>query len=177
MSVLESLRVVGLGTHNGTEPRKVFQLRWVRAHTSVFSLPYNPPRVGLSCTVWRDGAQVSGWRSRVYCYNDVCGPVGPTIELVPGDQFSLTLVNNLGANPTGEDTTMNSMHSPNTTNLHTHGLHIDPVIDTIFHRVSPGASHVYNYEVSVYGSVGSRDPYSGPPMNASPPRFTYLPVL
>jgi FtsP/CotA-like multicopper oxidase with cupredoxin domain len=64
-----------------------------------------------------------------------------------GDIFSLTLVNELGPNPAGEDTTMNTMHSPNTTNLHTHGLHIDPVIDTIFTKLAPGASHTYEYEV------------------------------
>jgi FtsP/CotA-like multicopper oxidase with cupredoxin domain len=91
--------------------------------------------------------QVSGWNTRAYCYLGTCGLVGPTIELYPGDSFSLTLVNSLGANPTGEDTTMNSMHSPNTTNLHTHGLHIDPAIDTIFTKLAPGTSHTYLYEV------------------------------
>ena len=36
---------------------------------------------------------------------------------------------------------------PNTTNLHTHGLHIDPAIDTIFESAGPGESLVYYYSL------------------------------
>jgi FtsP/CotA-like multicopper oxidase with cupredoxin domain len=85
--------------------------------------------------------------SRVYCYESECNYPGPTIELVPGDNFTLVLENNLGPNPEGEDTTMNSMHSPNSTNMHTHGLHIDPIVDTVFVHASPGQTLTYNYKL------------------------------
>ena len=94
-----------------------------------------------------DNGQAKFW-SRAFCSaGPVCGGVGPTIEVVAGDNFTLTVTNNLGANPAGEDTTRNSMHSPNTTNLHTHGLHIDPIVDTVFIRADPGESLVYLYTV------------------------------
>lgn len=70
---------------------------------------------------------------------------GPTLELKPGDTLSLTLVNELGA----ESGAMahNLMHFPNTTNLHTHGLHVDPLVDTVFISVAPGQSRTYVYKV------------------------------
>jgi FtsP/CotA-like multicopper oxidase with cupredoxin domain len=102
-----------------------------------------------------DNGQAKFW-SRAFCSaGPVCAGVGPTIEVVAGDDFTLTVTNNLGANPAGEDTTRNSMHSPNTTNLHTHGLHIDPVVDTVFIRAEPGTSLVYLYKVPVNHAAGT----------------------
>ncbi|KAJ1447911.1 Cupredoxin, partial [Pelagophyceae sp. CCMP2097] len=80
---------------------------------------------------------------------------GPTIEVLSGDALTLTLQNDLSANPTGEDTTINSMHSPNSINLHTHGLHIDPTVDTIFTSAAPGETLVYSYEVSADHAPGT----------------------
>eukprot|EP00961_Rhodomonas_salina_P119448 1607172-Rhodomonas_salina.1 len=42
---------------------------------------------------------------------------------------------------------MNSMHSPNSVNVHTHGLHIDPLVDNVFDTIAPGASKTYAYKV------------------------------
>eukprot|EP00854_Cymbomonas_tetramitiformis_P011476 gene11476-13561_t len=102
----------------------------------------------------QNNGQVSFY-TRSYCYQGACSLVGPTLELIPGDTFSLTVTNNLGANPSNEDTTMNSMHSPNNTNLHTHGLHIDPNIDTIFALMHPGETHTYVYEVPADHAPGT----------------------
>jgi FtsP/CotA-like multicopper oxidase with cupredoxin domain len=93
-----------------------------------------------------DNEDISFW-TRLYCYQGNCSYPGPTIELVPGDNFTLTIQNKLEANPVGEDTTINSMHSPNTTNLHTHGLHVDPEVDTVFLRAAPGESIVFPYKI------------------------------
>jgi FtsP/CotA-like multicopper oxidase with cupredoxin domain len=113
--------------------------------------------------------------TRSYCYRGVCSYPGPTIELVPGDNFSLTLTNNLGANPAGEDATMNSMHSPNSTNLHTHGLHINPRIDTVFTHAAPGETLVYNYEIPSNHAPGTHwyhdHTHVGPPESHCPLRY------
>lgn len=74
---------------------------------------------------------------------------------MPGDNFTLTLINALGENAADEDTTMNSMHSPNSTNVHTHGLHIDPLVDTIFVTAAPGETLVYAYEVPANHAPGT----------------------
>ena len=71
----------------------------------------------------------------------------PTFKLKPGDTFTLTVINTL-APDTGITSSitncdddlfcdvtgahvMNTLHSPNTTNVHTHGLHIDPYVDDV----------------------------------------------
>jgi len=46
------------------------------------------------------------------------------------------------------------MHAPNKTNLHTHGLHIDPGVDTIFFEAGPGESLVYNYKLPLNHASG-----------------------
>ncbi|POM74610.1 Multicopper oxidase, partial [Phytophthora palmivora] len=50
---------------------------------------------------------------------------GPMLLLKPGDVLNIHLVNNLGPNVAGE-WTPNTMHEPNNTNLHFHGMHVDP---------------------------------------------------
>ena len=50
---------------------------------------------------------------------------------------------------------MNKMHQPNTTNIHTHGLHIDPNMDSIFTAAAPeGGSLLYRYEIPVAHAPG-----------------------
>ncbi|CAH0516006.1 unnamed protein product [Peronospora belbahrii] len=66
---------------------------------------------------------------------------GPLLVLKPGDVLNIHLVNNLGPNEPGE-WTRNTMHEPNNTNLHFHGMHVDPTgfEDNIFRIVTPGTS-------------------------------------
>ena len=87
------------------------------------------------------------FNTRSYCYRSQCSYPGPTISLIPGDNFTLTLENKLGPYLHGDDHIMNTMHSPNTTNLHTHGLHISPLVDDVFVEAGPGESLHYPYEV------------------------------
>ncbi|WSH67944.1 multicopper oxidase domain-containing protein (plasmid) [Rhizobium ruizarguesonis] len=69
---------------------------------------------------------------------------GPTISAVPGDRIDVRLVNNLPVNPDDNDcpadhevhvganvpSSHNEPHGQNTTNLHTHGLHVSPYKDS-----------------------------------------------
>jgi hypothetical protein len=89
--------------------------------------------------------QVS-FTTRSYCFNDVCSYPGPTLSLYPGDNFTLTFINELGPQP-DDVHIMNKMNGPNTTNVHTHGLHIDPNVDTVFVKAAPGESLVYKYQM------------------------------
>lgn len=75
------------------------------------------------------------------------GYTGPTFRIRAGDTFNLKLVNNL-ENPDFE-ASMNEFQFPNTTNLHTHGLHIssqEPQ-DNPFIRVRPDSEYTYNYQI------------------------------
>ncbi|MGK4008326.1 multicopper oxidase domain-containing protein [Sorangium sp. So ce1036] len=91
---------------------------------------------------------------------------GPTIELRPGDKLKLKLINGLpddgtAVDPAGCDANSGSGsgsgthggHGPgtqnNTTNLHTHGLHVDPGPpgDDIFLKIGPGESYDFTFEI------------------------------
>lgn len=88
------------------------------------------------------------FNTRAYCYMGTCSHPGPTIQVKPGDHFTLTVTNKLGKeSPESSSGVLNTMHSPNTTNVHTHGLHISPDVDSIFVEIAPGEVHVYNYEI------------------------------
>uniref|UniRef100_K3WE38 Plastocyanin-like domain-containing protein n=1 Tax=Globisporangium ultimum (strain ATCC 200006 / CBS 805.95 / DAOM BR144) TaxID=431595 RepID=K3WE38_GLOUD len=66
---------------------------------------------------------------------------GPTLSIKAGDTINIELVNNLLPNEPGP-WAMNTMHNPNTTNLHVHGMHVDPtgIADNVFRVVEPGHS-------------------------------------
>ena len=98
-----------------------------------------------ACTV--SIANFASFTSRCYCYQGSCTVPGPTLVTTPGASLTVSLTNGLSANPAGQATTMNTMHSPNTVNLHTHGLHIDPAIDTVFVHIEPGETHTYSYQI------------------------------
>lgn len=56
--------------------------------------------------------------------------------------YQVTVTNSLeGPNPGGD---WNTMKDPNTTNIHTHGLHISgesPADDVLYVKITPGESH------------------------------------
>ena len=64
-----------------------------------------------------------------YTYNGTSP--GPTLKVRPGDTLVITLEN----------------HLDETTNLHTHGLHVSPEgdSDNVFVAIEPGQSHTYTY--------------------------------
>lgn len=121
--------------------------------------------VAWSATLMVEEFDVIGdaaFKTRAYCYRGTCTGCAatrdgvawqgcsypaPTIALRPGDNFTLTVENELPPNPAGKDTAMNSMHTPNSVNVHTHGLHIDPLVDNVFDHAGPGERKVYAYKV------------------------------
>jgi hypothetical protein len=90
-----------------------------------------------------------GFTTRSYCYQNHCTYPGPTISLKPGDNLTLTVINSLGpySLSTQSHHVHNTIHSPNTTNVHTHGLHISPLVDNVFLSAAPGETLVYEYEI------------------------------
>ncbi len=113
--------------------------------------------VDLRVDQWRfegaNGVAAQFWTrvyngGHTYAAHDYLQP-GPLIRVKPGDTLTLNLHNDMGANDDAcSGTTLNTIHSPNTTNVHTHGLHISSVepADSIFTEVEPGGTytHVYN---------------------------------
>ncbi|TPX31479.1 hypothetical protein SmJEL517_g05185 [Synchytrium microbalum] len=102
----------------------------------------------LSFTLTVDSYAFNGYISfntRAYYYNGVGSVPGPTWHVKPGDTVTVTLVNNLGSNT--DAGIMNTLRSPNTTNLHTHGMQIDPSVDNVFITVAPGGTHTYTYVI------------------------------
>ena len=70
----------------------------------------------------------------------------PTIRMSAGEQYYLTLQNNLGAEEQGE---LNTIRDYNWTNIHTHGLHIsgEEPADSVFVVAEPGQSIEYYYDI------------------------------
>ncbi len=88
------------------------------------------------------------YTTRAYFYQGQPMIPAPTIRIKPGDKLNVKLTNKLTgmANPMS-GISMNTFHGENVTNVHTHGLHVDPNIDTIFVEVNPGQSYTYNYQI------------------------------
>lgn len=76
--------------------------------------------------------------------------ISPRIEVDPGDTIRITLNNQLPADPSclpHEDSDMNVPHCFNGTNLHTHGLWVNPGGngDNVLISINPGVSFQYEY--------------------------------
>ncbi len=74
---------------------------------------------------------------------------GPTLRLKPGDTLRMKIINDLPPNRdlTPEDKA--TPHNFNTTNLHTHGLHVSPsgIADNVMRSMFPGKS--YDVEIAI----------------------------
>jgi FtsP/CotA-like multicopper oxidase with cupredoxin domain len=89
--------------------------------------------------------EIAGCTIKHRSYNGA--PVGPTLRLKPGDVLNMRIRNLLPPNPDPMPEDMNVPHHFNTTNVHTHGLHVDPngISDNVLRRMSPRGE----YEVRV----------------------------
>jgi FtsP/CotA-like multicopper oxidase with cupredoxin domain len=76
---------------------------------------------------------------------------GPTLRVRPGDVMRIRLDNQLPPNPDQDQEVenVNRPHQPNTTNIHTHGMHVSPEgnSDNIFLRVQPGETFDYEFDI------------------------------
>lgn len=76
--------------------------------------------------------------------------VSPTIEVEPGDTIRVNLNNQLSGDPTCASTHphANGPHCFNGTNLHTHGLWVNPAGngDNVLLSINPGVSFQYEYK-------------------------------
>eukprot|EP01084_Bolivina_argentea_P305492 527753_1 len=81
----------------------------------------------------------------------------PTIRFKRGTQYQITLINNLGPESESNPTEHNVQKDPNTTNLHTHGLHIGGMMpgDNVHMKLEPGEQHTYIYNIPCNHSGGS----------------------
>ena len=94
-------------------------------------------------TVLAKPADASGWK-------DAPDPVGPTIRLKPGETVRATLSNQLPTEPcVSPEGTPNIPNCFNTTNLHSHGLHVTPTGngDNVMLEVRPGETFQYEYNL------------------------------
>jgi FtsP/CotA-like multicopper oxidase with cupredoxin domain len=95
-----------------------------------------------------------------YAYHDIGGyrlhmrtyegsMPGPTLRVQPGDVLRITLTNSLPPNSDVAPVDMELPHHFNTTNFHSHGMHVSPegISDNIFREMEPGGS--YDIEIAV----------------------------
>lgn len=84
--------------------------------------------------------------------------------------LTIHLINSLGSDPPsvaqrvctcgnvtldGDAIPASSYKDPNVTNLHLHGMHVDPNAEPITARVQPGHSRVYSYTVGARHHTGT----------------------
>ena len=120
------------------------------------TIPFaNPPEIHsgggiLSCTltVCYSNNFLGGDPVYLRSYNGHL--VGPTLRVIPGDKLKVRLVNELPDEPTlPGHTSINVPHGLNTTNLHTHGLHVSPedASDNVFLEVDPHSQQDYRIQI------------------------------
>jgi FtsP/CotA-like multicopper oxidase with cupredoxin domain len=90
---------------------------------------------------------LGGERLQHRSYNGML--TGPEIYVDPGSVLEVHLVNNLSPEPdTAPYPDQNEPHGFNTTNLHTHGLHVSPEspADNVFLQIEPGCDYSFRFE-------------------------------
>eukprot|EP01060_Flectonema_neradi_P028616 TRINITY_DN3848_c0_g1_i3.p1 TRINITY_DN3848_c0_g1~~TRINITY_DN3848_c0_g1_i3.p1 ORF type:complete len:637 (+),score=112.67 TRINITY_DN3848_c0_g1_i3:37-1911(+) len=89
------------------------------------------------------------FKTRAYHFegSDDAAVPGHTIKMHPGTTCTLRVTNNLdGVACNGQHS--NDFHCPDTTTLHTHGLHVSPTEDNIDTHIEPnGGTHDYVYHM------------------------------
>lgn len=112
------------------EPRKIYSVNGI----------FN---IALHVKPYHFTSGIFNFTTRAYCYLGTCSVPGPTFYLKPGDFMNVTLVNELDDD--GAYGVMNTLNSPNKTNMHLHGLRVPPWVDNAFLHVKGGYNHSYVY--------------------------------
>lgn len=115
----------------------------------VSKLPNN--HVEISLQPFQYDGYPATFMTRAYAVNNEEPTIpGPVLRVQRGLSFSITMINALEENdpegPTGE----NELRKPNTTNLHTHGLHENPLdpADNVLVSIEPGENRTYQYKIT-----------------------------
>eukprot|EP00164_Ancoracysta_twista_P002674 GFYU01003557.1.p1 GENE.GFYU01003557.1~~GFYU01003557.1.p1 ORF type:complete len:774 (-),score=245.48 GFYU01003557.1:166-2487(-) len=125
----------------------------IRANPPTFAEPevISSTNGKLDITLTSDLAMIDygafSMNSRVYCYNGKCTHPGPTLKVLAGDIITITLQNMLGVEDNQSTKALNTLRHPNRTNIHTHGLHVNPAEDNVMVDVGPGESKTYQYTI------------------------------
>eukprot|EP01084_Bolivina_argentea_P269884 458798_1 len=79
-----------------------------------------------------------------------------TLRFKRGNKYQITVINNLGPESIHNPTAHNVPKDPNTTNIHTHGLHLSGEIpsDNVFVTIGPGEEYTYYYHIPCDHSGG-----------------------
>ena len=93
---------------------------------------------------WKD---IGGYRLYMRTYEGTIP--GPTLRLKPGDVLRIKLINDLPPDRDPETTSHSLPHQFNTTNFHSHGLHVSPdgIADNVMRMMPPGKS--YDVEIAI----------------------------
>ena len=100
---------------------------------------------------------VGGMRiERTRCYNGLVS--GPTLKLRAGEELRIKLINELPqqSESCGSEH-LNRPHCFNTTNIHTHGLHVSPKApsDNSFLKIEPQTDFQYCFQVPAFHPAGT----------------------
>lgn len=100
-----------------------------------------------SLTVRYAYRNVGGYRLFLRTYEGTSP--GPTLRVKPGDTLRIKLINDLPPNRELSPEDKATPHQFNTTNLHTHGLHVSPdgIADNVMRSMEPGKS--YDVEIKI----------------------------
>jgi len=120
----------------------------------VIELNGNYTTITVKKCVWNI-ENVVNFTTRCYCYQwkgvEKCTVPGPTLVFTNGTDGYINMSNGLvGSNAISIPDIVESMisHDPDVTNLHTHGLHVDPSVDDIIDiLINPGTSKTYPFQI------------------------------
>jgi len=105
---------------------------------------------------WNVDGQLA-FTTRAFHYLGEAMVPGPTLVMKAGTSCTLTIRNDLDTDsPVSDcDYHANYLHCADTTNVHVHGLYIDPNVDDVSIAILPGESHTYRYEIPESHLMGS----------------------
>lgn len=137
----------GSGTGNGTSPLRDFPQPEIRTSGDSGLLDTTLVVKFASSVLQKNGTDF-----RVFTRTHEGHIGGPTLRVRPGDTLRLLLDNQMDsydAGPLMVSGEVNIPHDFNTTNNHTHGLHVSPSgnSDNIFIEIAPGQQFQYEYHI------------------------------
>jgi FtsP/CotA-like multicopper oxidase with cupredoxin domain/peroxiredoxin len=115
----------------------------------------NPPEIRsgagkLKATLWAEYAHTFIGDDAVFLRSYNGALVGPTLRARPGDNLLVRVINDLpDESPTAHPSSTNGPHNLNTTNLHSHGLHVSPEdnSDNVFLEVAPRSRQDFRFSL------------------------------